>query len=89
MDIKRRFIRFDADPNTFVAVKIGEHPPIGGLAITESHGGCSAVFLTNQAFKESNQCHIKVGELDALKAEIRWIMDVDKDLVKVGFQFLD
>lgn len=88
-DIKRKHIRFNAEANTFVAVKIGENKPIGGLAITESHGGCSAVFLSNDSFSESGICYLKVGEIDPLRAEIRWIMKVDKDLVKVGFQYLE
>lgn len=87
--VKRKHIRFEADPNTFVAVKIGDSPVIGGLAITESHGGCSAVFLANDTFAESTQCFIKVGALESLKAEIRWTMNVDKDLIKVGFKFLE
>lgn len=89
MDIKRKHIRFNAEANTFVAVKIGENNPKGGLAITESHGGCSAVFLADEIFKESGICYIKVGDMDPLKAEIRWIMNVDKDLVKIGFQYLE
>ncbi len=89
MEVKRKYIRFNADPNTFVAVKIGEKDPIGGLAITESRGGCSAVFLATNEFKENNMCYIKVGDMAPAKAEIRWTMNVDKDLVKVGFEFVD
>lgn len=87
--IKRKHIRFNADENTFVAVKVEDHNPIGGLAITEAKGGCSAVFILTDKFKAKDNCYIKVGKMDPIAAEVRWIKELDGDLVKVGFQYLE
>ncbi len=85
---KRKHIRFESDTNTFVGLRIDE-TSIGGLCITESHGGCSAVFLNHKLFVAGKTCEIHVGKLSTLNAEIRWVTELDSDVVKVGFEYLE
>lgn len=89
MDIKRKHLRFNADNNTFTAVKLDEETIYGGLAITESQGGCSSIFLNKPGFSEGKKCYLKVGQLNSIYAEIRWIKELDAEVIKVGFQYLE
>jgi hypothetical protein len=91
MDNKRKFIRFQPDDNTYMIVKLdGENDEIfhSGLCVSESQGGCSAAFLNNASFTAGKMCFIKVGKLEPESAEIRWVTELDEDLVKVGFKYL-
>ncbi|MFT6630702.1 MAG: hypothetical protein ACJAS4_000644 [Bacteriovoracaceae bacterium] len=91
MEKKRQFIRFQPDENTYMMVKIEDVEGdniYSGLCVSESQGGCSAAFLNNKAFTAGKMCFVKVGKLDAESAEIRWVTELDEDLVKVGFRFL-
>ena len=86
---KREYIRFSADENTFLVIKVGEHPAIGGLCVTESQGGCSGSFLNHDYFVASEKVLLRVGKLDTILAEIRWITQLDEDIVKIGFKYLE
>lgn len=85
---KRKHIRFSADDNTFVGLHI-EGSTFGGLCITESQGGCSAVFVNHDQFVAGKHCLVHVGKMDTLKAEIRWVTELDSEVVKIGFKYLD
>ncbi len=88
MEIKRKFIRFEPDENTYVLLNIQDEEIHSGLCLTESQGGCSAVFKNNPLYRAGEMVMVKVGKLDPTSAEIRWVSELDKDVVKVGFEFL-
>lgn len=85
---KRKHERFEAKSNTFVGIEV-EGSSIGGLCISESQGGCSAVFVNHNVFMAGKECDVHVDEQSTLKAEIRWVTELDTDVVKVGFQYLE
>lgn len=87
MESTKRQIRFNADENTFITVVFPDKTKFGGLCIDESYNGCSGVFVKNSFFKKDLDCHLKVGKLHLIVSKIRWIKDVDKDLIRVGFEF--
>ena len=60
-----------------------------GLAISESYGGCAVAVRKCSLFSMGMRCLIVVGELGPIKAEVVWIEEVDLDLIKVGFKYLE
>lgn len=85
----RKHIRFEAEENTFILAR-GESDIVhSGLALSESQGGCSGVFKVNKDFELKKMMLVKVGQLDSIPVEIRWITPLDHEVVKVGFQYLD
>ncbi|MCB0413958.1 MAG: hypothetical protein KDD50_06470 [Bdellovibrionales bacterium] len=84
----KRAIRFSPDKNTLVWVSLEEDSEnkLVGLAINESYKGVSAAFLKNFNLKVGESFLIAVGSLAPVKAELRWIKDLDDDLVRVGFE---
>ena len=88
MDNKRKHIRFKPDERTYILINIVDDEVESGLCVTESQGGCSAVFLNKPCYQAGEMCYLKVGKLDPVAAEIRWVTVLDNDLVKVGFEYL-
>lgn len=64
-------------------------PEIYGLVINEGYMGCGAVMLKHHALQVATECIIKCGDLDPLKATVRWINELDDDVIKIGFQYSD
>lgn len=89
----KRKIRFPPDPNTLAYLSEDledrefKKAQIG-LVVNESIAGCSAVFLASVPLDEERVYRMKVGHISNLKAEIRWLKNVDNDLVRVGFQYV-
>ncbi len=88
MENKRQHIRFEPDENTLILLKVDNDEIHSGLCVSESQGGCSAAFLNNSAFVAGKMVYLKVGKLDSISAEIRWVTELDEDIVKVGFKYL-
>jgi hypothetical protein len=84
----RKHIRFEAEDKTFITLKFDEDSIHGGLGLSESTGGCSGVFKNVDKFFAGVICEIKVGKLEPMQAEIRWVEELDKDIIKVGFQYI-
>jgi hypothetical protein len=84
----RKHIRFEAEDKTFINLKFDEDSIYGGLALSESTGGCSGIFKNNPKFFAGTFCEVEVGKLDPMKAEIRWVEELDKDVIKVGFEYI-
>lgn len=92
-----RHVRFppDSDQVAFISFNIHEYlPDLAALIINESIKG--ACFVVNKALipKEkpitSGQIFLaKVGKLEPLKAEVRWVEDVDINLLKIGIKLLE
>lgn len=88
MKNKRKFIRFEPDENTYVLVDIQDEAIHSGLALSESQGGCCGVFKSNSLYKTGEMVYIKVGKMDPISAEIRWVKELDNDVMKLGFEYL-
>lgn len=89
MENQRKHIRFTPDENTIMLLNLEEDKDtLCGLCISESQGGCSGLFINHPGFKAGKMVYIKVGKLDAIGAEIRWVTELDKDSVKIGFSYL-
>lgn len=69
------------------ALKDDFAPDIIGIALTESRGGCSFVARSNTKIRLHDVIIIKVGELHPLFAEVVWLSNVDKELIKIGIKY--
>ena len=89
MSNNRKHIRFLPDENTFILVKGQSEKVHSGLCVDESQSGCAGVFVKHEDLIPKKMTMLKVGNLDAIPAEIRWVRVLDEDVVRVGFQYLD
>ncbi|MBU1076728.1 MAG: hypothetical protein KKH98_05505 [Spirochaetes bacterium] len=63
----------------------GKDSNVVGLLLNESWHGCCAVFKKPFPLKRNYEFKANVSNLHELKADIKWIVDVDDSLVKIGF----
>lgn len=92
---RRKHVRFEPDPLTYALIDITTkqedkdtfHPTHMGLIVQESHGGCALVISTKTGLKKGDHCLLKVGDLPVFYSEVRWIVKLDKDFIKAGFQY--
>jgi hypothetical protein len=76
-------IDFQSDPGAF-------DPSVAAVILNESPGGCSLAFASPCPIGLGGKVCIKVGNLDPVVAEVRWIKTYDDRLVALGFKyFLD
>jgi hypothetical protein len=91
---KRKHIRFSPDDNTIAYFYVkgrskAEKIHAVGLVLTEAKGGFSCAMTPSTAPEVGDICLAKVGALSVLKSECMWVEKLDKDVVKVGFQYLE
>jgi hypothetical protein len=93
-DIKRRYIRARPDPLDHAEIQFGVSPEFKpdavGLIVDEAPmGGASVVILSTSKVHEGLECRVKVGRLQPLRAQVRWIRELDKEILRVGLRFLE
>jgi len=93
---KRKGMRFRPDPGTAAfldlrpeASKDQFRPQDFALVINESHRGCSLVLKTNPAIRNGARLYVKVGKLAPHYAEVKWRLDYDSEVTRVGLLFLE
>jgi hypothetical protein len=91
---KRSGVRFFSDPGTFALIDIKPkkkdfNPEFRALVVTESFKGCSLVIVNALLFVKGDKVKIKVGDLSPLVAEIRWSVELDDGIQKLGLMFLE
>lgn len=88
MEDQRKHIRFQPDEDTYIIIKLEDDTIYSGLCIDESQSGSAGVFINHYNFTPGKMCLMKVGKLDAISAEIKWVTELDNDVVKIGFSHL-
>ena len=91
---RRRFTRFEPDPLTYAQIdlklnKEDYNPKHIGMIIEEGQKGCGLVVSSKTGLKKGDRCLLKVGELPLFTSEVRWVIRLDKDLLKIGFEYLE
>jgi hypothetical protein len=91
---KRKGIRFKPDSQTLATLSFQESKKnfsadLQALVITESFGGCGLVTFRSPKLNPGSVCTIQVGKIGPLEAEIRWRVDLDEDLMKLGIKYLE
>lgn len=97
--VTRRYIRAKPDPLDVAYISSNVDnlviftPDIAALIVDESAmGGCGVVVLKNEIsnkFKVRSRYIIKVGQLEPLLSELVYVGEVNKDLIRLGFKFLE
>jgi len=92
---ERRKLRFPPDSGTIAWIDPVERPGPDGfmpripaLVIDESRDGCGVTILYHPLVTEGARLMIQVGELLPVPCEVRWIKDLDEDVLKVGLRYL-
>lgn len=65
------------------------NPNTVGLIVDEAYGGCSIILVTTTKLKIGDICKIQLGGFSPLKAELKHISQLDTNILKLGFQFLE
>lgn len=92
---KRKYIRFQVDPNTTAGIcplekaKEGHAfiPEFTALVYTEAYGGCGLVVLHHPSIEEGRRLMVKCGELAPIAATVRWVNKLDEDVLRIGLEF--
>ncbi|MCS6959983.1 MAG: hypothetical protein RMK91_08020 [Pseudanabaenaceae cyanobacterium SKYGB_i_bin29] len=93
----RRYLRFPPDPTdvAFLDFTVWRDKFTAELAAVvvdvAPKGGCSLVFRLPKDLQivEGQRCRIKVGDMTPLIAELVWKKEIDKDIYRCGFMFLN
>lgn len=91
---KRKATRFKAAPGTLVQVSLAStsknfKPQVIGLAIDEAYKGGSFVTIADKRLSIGANLYVKVGRVAALKAQVRWVKELEYDLCVYGMEFLE
>ncbi|MDZ7790596.1 MAG: hypothetical protein U5L08_08925 [Xanthomonadales bacterium] len=98
-DDRRRYLRYPPDETEIVLLQFSNttpseevfEPETAGLVCEESRGGLRVVVLTRGpigSVEKGSRCVVQVANLGLQAAEIRWMEDVDDDVVKLGVEFV-
>jgi hypothetical protein len=92
----RKSLRFPPDDGTVAWIDLVVHedkkdfnPTIPALVIDEALDGCGVVTLFHTRLSEESECLVRVGNLEPLRAQVRWIKDLDDDVFKIGLMYLE
>lgn len=87
---RREYFRYNPDDNALAEIRRDDHDDVVGLVRDESYTGCAAVYQkTAFDLDEGESVVLKVGHDTAREAEVKWIEDLDEQLLKVGFEWED
>lgn len=62
---------------------------IPALIINESYNGCALILKSKDAPEMGSKCLITLGRNTPYLAETVWVVNVEEEVTKAGFQFLD
>ncbi len=89
---KRKHIRFDPDKNTMIWISKNTHQfhkDFLGLVDGESHGGTAFTINQDLEIMEGDFILVQVGQLNTMKAQVRWIKEYDENLYRIGIMYLE
>jgi hypothetical protein len=93
---QRESIRFQPDPNTIAqidCIHLTKESPFAPLMLAlvteESHRGCGLVLKMTKDLQVGAICRVKVGHNPALRAEVRWRVELDSQIIRIGVMLLE
>lgn len=96
IDSDRRSLRFQPDEGNIAEIdpeakdnKNNFKARIRALIVDEALEGCCLVLTHNRLLQVGDICLVKVGMLDPLISEVRWIRDLDEEIQKIGIMYLE
>jgi hypothetical protein len=92
----RRYIRFKPDTSTYAAIDTRSNgpnqpfvPEIMGLIYEESSHGCGMILIGVDKLSSGDVCRIQIGSRTPIDAEVRWTKEIDPDVIRIGFLYLE
>ncbi len=92
----RRSLRFPPDEGAVAWLDPSVHednrdfkPTIAALVTDEALKGCGLITLVHDWLREGAECMVQVGDLAPLRAQIRWVKDLNDNVLKIGVVFLE
>ena len=88
-------LRFKPDPmdQAFVEFRVADtaqfQPQCCALIINESFSGSALVLQSQDTILPEKEIRVKIGKLEPMRAQIVWVKILEKDLYKIGVQFLE
>lgn len=93
---ERKNLRFPPDESSLAWVdphahadKEGFRPRLPVLLLDEAREGCGVVSLYHDNLMEGGVVWIQIAQLPPVRAEIRWIKDLDENVLKLGLMYRD
>lgn len=90
----QQHMRFKPDPLDVAMVDLKASTPAfsptnSAMIINESFSGSALVMNLTHDVDVGSFIRVKVGRMDALRAEVVWFKRLDTDVVKIGITFLE
>jgi hypothetical protein len=91
---KKRSLRFDPDRDSAALFSrdlsnTDFSTYLTALPVDESFTGVGLVMLAQHGVQVGDKLIVKVGKLAPLVGIVRWVGPLDKDIVRVGFQYTE
>lgn len=87
---RRKNIRYKADPAECALMEFGRDPrapfqgQLAGLIMDYSFHGCCVVAPRREELLIGAKLRVRLGVLDPLAAEVRWLVPIGDDLSRIG-----
>lgn len=89
----RYALRFKPDPLDTALIQFSTeesfNPTAVGLIIDESYTGSAIIINSAEKITGGQEVRIQVGKLPVMRARIAWAKGLEKDLVKLGVEYLE
>ncbi len=82
--VKRKHIRFEPEPQDMAWIN-----ETAALIMEEAYGGCGLLVISKKRLFPGQVHDVKVGKLDALKAEVAYVNNLAPNIYHVGFKYLE
>ena len=91
----RAKLRFAPDPGAYATIDLNDdaeadfEPQHVALIYNESYHGCGVIVLKCKALKMGAYCRVQVGKLPPMLAEVKWRKELDREVARVGLQYIE
>ncbi len=90
----QQHLRFKANPLDIAQVDLTANTPqfmpeMAAMIVDESFSGAALIMKATDDLVVGSYLRVKVGRMDALRAEVVWMKRLDRDVIKVGVNFLE
>jgi len=93
---KRDNIRFQPDPGTLAMIDTIEdgkkrsfQPKHAALVTEESHRGCGLVLQMCKELQIGSLCRVQVGHAAPMIGQVKWRVELDSQVIRIGIMYLD
>lgn len=88
---QRKHQRYTTSQGTPIELMMNDKEPsnsLKGMITDDSFSGCGLIIFGDERLCLGQLCFIKIKGLDPITCEISWIRSVDKNIFRVGIQYV-